>query len=96
VKEVFIDFASFNNLYLIGFSQKNIIRSKLRNRLRTETVDKLLRVALNYEFVNINKAVDHFTSKKQSTFNAYITSKIEYHTKKITTLGISTLFIYQL
>ena len=68
--------------FLIGFSFKNIIKNKFRNCLKTETVDKLIRVALISDDLEIDRATNYFISKKQSTFKDYVNQKIEYHKVK--------------
>jgi len=75
-------FFSFISSYNLGFSTKNIIKNKLRSRLKSETVDKLMRVALNSEHTDINEIVEFFTATKQDTFKKYVHGKMQYHKER--------------
>ena len=65
-----------------GFSTKNIIKNKLRNRLTTSTVDMLMIVSLNSIFLNLDRAVDHFIANKQQKFKAFVEMKMEHLKEK--------------
>jgi len=69
-------------LFYLGFSLKNIIKTKYRNCLKIETVDKLLRVSLNSGSVDKVKATEFFIAKKEKTFKAYLESKMQYYLEK--------------
>jgi len=51
-----------------GFSTKNIIKNKFRICLKTEMIDRLPRVGLNWDMLDIDKAMNAFIVKKQNTF----------------------------
>ena len=63
-------------------STKNIIKTKYRNSLSTNTVDQLPRVALNYHLLDLDEWAHYFVTTKQATFMTYITQRQEYHKKK--------------
>jgi len=65
--------------FYLGFRLKNIIKTKYRNCLKTETVDKLLRVSLSSGSVDKVKATEFFIAKKEKTFKAYLESKMRYY-----------------
>jgi len=62
-----------------GFAQRII---------KTNTVDMLLRTALNQDILDINKAVTHFLVKKKTTFNNYVSYKLDF-SQKLQNPGIS-------
>ena len=64
-----------------------MIKTKFRNCLKTETVDKLLRISLNTGFADARDIAEHFVAKKQATFRNYVLNKIEHHKKKALTRG---------
>ena len=73
-----VDGFSFT-LIISGLRLKNIIKTKYRNCLKSETIDKLLRVLLNSGSVDKVKATEFFIAKKEKTFKAYLESKIQYY-----------------
>ena len=67
---------------MIGFSAKNSMKTKFRNRLKTSTIDMLLRCILNFDLINMNDAINHFIANKQNTFTQYVKNKEEYYKEK--------------
>jgi len=65
--------------FSLGFREKNIIKTKCRNCLKTETVAKLLRVEFNSGSVDKAKATEFFIAKKEKTFKACLESKTQYY-----------------
>ena len=55
---------------------------EILNSLSTNTVDQLLRVALNHHLLDLDKSVHYFVATKQATFTTYINQREEYHKKK--------------
>ena len=51
----------------------------------------LMRVSLNSNLLNLDRAVDYFIAKKQQTFKAYVEMKMEHYKKK---QGTSRFIIY--
>jgi len=69
----------FDSHYFILFRLKNSIKTKYRNCLKSETVDKLLRILLNSGSMEKVKAAEFLIAKKEKTFKAYLESKIQYY-----------------
>lgn len=54
-----------------GFSKLALIKNKLRNRLETETIDRLMRISLldndRFKNLNLNEAYIRWEQKKKRT-----------------------------
>jgi len=68
--------------FYFGFRLKNIIKTKYRNWIKSEIIEKLLRVSLNSGLVDRVKATEFFIAKKEKSFKAYLESKMQYYLNK--------------